>query len=457
MGVLFSKPATAESFEKALAAFDAQIRKVNIRLAELRPRETRALSSATLYGVAIWGILVALAFNTRLHTPQLVDLGDGDVVQLDPDKWKTSLMRLVVLSIGPILVYYLRRIVSWYFRRATEKSNELLEALRTQQRAKIEELKEITAFYRAKELIERYEYLLDPNAVPVPPSYFMEQQQPQPDFQSQNQQALAPQPPQSVAPTSSAAPSIADGPAPMLALEAPPLPDSTSTSGAPITSDAPTSSGWFAPLIDRLVAGGPETPDSEAPPLPPELTQYALICGMCFHHNGLALPNEFPTMVYVCRHCATLNDRGAMARGEPYLFQPVDKDPAAAAEEVAREAELGPAAILSGPPPTVPTLVLPEGEGETSEPHAVPLPPSPAVATTRDVPAALREGEPVHEAAEPEQVETVEKVEADAPVEPVAAADTSVTSKDDEPIKSIDEKDTTNVAKEPETAPASAP
>ncbi|KNE58099.1 hypothetical protein AMAG_04919 [Allomyces macrogynus ATCC 38327] len=313
MGVLFSKPATAESFEKALAAFDAQIRKVNIRLAELRPRETRALSSATLYGVAIWGILVALAFNTSLHTPQLVDLGDGDVVQLDPDKWKTSLMRLVVLSIGPILVYYLRRIVSWYFRRATEKSNELLEALRTQQRAKIEELKEITAFYRAKELIERYEYLLDPNAVPVPPSYFMEQQQREPDFQNQ-QQALAPQPPQSVAPTSSATPSIVDGPAPMLALEAPPLPDSTST---PAIAGAPTSSGWFAPLIDRLVAGGPETPDSESnPPLPPELTQYALICGMCFHHNGLALPNEFPAMVYVCRHCATLNDRGAMARGE---------------------------------------------------------------------------------------------------------------------------------------------
>ncbi|KAJ3364838.1 hypothetical protein GGF32_001015 [Allomyces javanicus] len=448
MGVLFSKPATAESFEKALAAFDAQIRKVNIRLAELRPRETRALSSATLYGVAIWGILVALAFNTSLHTPQLVDLGDGDVVQLDPDKWKTSLMRLVVLSIGPILVYYLRRIVSWYFRRATEKSNELLEALRTQQRAKIEELKEITAFYRAKELIERYEYLLDPNAVPVPPSYFMEQQQPQPDFQ---QQALAPQPPQSVAPTSSAAPSIADAPAPLLALEAPPLPDSNSTSGA--IADAPTSSGWFAPLIDRLVAGGPETPDSESnPPLPPELTQYALICGMCFHHNGLALPNEFPTMVYVCRHCATLNDRGAMARGEPYLFQPVDKDPAAAAEEVAREAELGPAAILSGPPPTVPTLVLPEGDAETREPHAVPLPPSPAVATTRDMPAALREDEPAHEAAEP--VEKVEKVETDAPAEPVTVADAS---KDDESVKPNDEKDTTSAAKEPEAAPVSAP
>ncbi|KNE59293.1 hypothetical protein AMAG_03599 [Allomyces macrogynus ATCC 38327] len=445
MGVLFSKPATAESFEKALAAFDAQIRKVNIRLAELRPRETRALSSATLYGVAIWGILVAVAFNTSLHTPQLVDLGDGDVVQLDPDKWKTSLMRLVVLSIGPILVYYLRRIVSWYFRRATEKSNELLEALRTQQRAKIEELKEITAFYRAKELIERYEYLLDPNAVPVPPSYFMEQQQPQPDFQ---QQALAPQPPQSVAPNSSAAPSIADAPAPLLALEAPPLPDS-----APVTADAPTS-GWFAPLIDRLVAGGPETPDSEAtPPLPPELTQYALICGMCFHHNGLALPNEFPTMVYVCRHCATLNDRGAMARGEPYLFQPVDKDPAAAAEEVAREAELGPAAILSGPPPTVPALVLPEGDAEPSEPHAVPLPPSPAVATRRDVPKELRDEESVPEVAT-EPAEKMEKVETDAPAEPVAAADASAAPKEEE---DADEKDTTTAAKEPETAPASAP
>ncbi|ORZ37541.1 hypothetical protein BCR44DRAFT_111186, partial [Catenaria anguillulae PL171] len=321
MGNLFSRESTTESFEKALDALDAKIRKEHVRLASLKPRRAAANRSATLYALAFWGVLVSIAFNTDLHSRIAIDIHDGadtsassspvtaathdhDIVVVDgADRWKTDALRFLAVAIGPIILIFIRRLIAWWFDRSHESSEASLEALRAKQRAKIEELKSITAFYRAKELIERYEHLLvDPNAqqqANVPPHLQQQQHLQQLQQQTQGRSRHHTHDPRLHGP---AAPSAAPPPTAV---------DPSAPTGPPApTSDPPeansTSSGWFSKIVERVVVGGDELEANQ---------KYALICGLCHHHNGLAWPSEFPTLRFICRHCATLNDRGALASG----------------------------------------------------------------------------------------------------------------------------------------------
>ncbi|KAF8025951.1 hypothetical protein BT93_F2703 [Corymbia citriodora subsp. variegata] len=53
-------------------------------------------------------------------------------------------------------------------------------------------------------------------------------------------------------------------------------------------------SGWIARLAALLVGEDPTQ-------------SYALICGNCHMHNGLARKEEFPYITYYCPHCHALN------------------------------------------------------------------------------------------------------------------------------------------------------
>uniref|UniRef100_A0A0A9ADW0 Lunapark zinc ribbon domain-containing protein n=1 Tax=Arundo donax TaxID=35708 RepID=A0A0A9ADW0_ARUDO len=52
--------------------------------------------------------------------------------------------------------------------------------------------------------------------------------------------------------------------------------------------------GWIAKIVALLVAEDPSQ-------------SYALICGNCHMHNGLARKEDYPHITYYCPHCHALN------------------------------------------------------------------------------------------------------------------------------------------------------
>ena len=59
-------------------------------------------------------------------------------------------------------------------------------------------------------------------------------------------------------------------------------------------SSTPQDGGWFARIAALLVGEDPTQ-------------SYALICGNCHMHNGLARKEDFPFITYYCPHCHALN------------------------------------------------------------------------------------------------------------------------------------------------------
>jgi hypothetical protein len=93
-------------------------------------------------------------------------------------------------------------------------------------------------------------------------------------------------------------------------------PDTRNSSLSDVNAAPP--SNWIHRLVDKIVIGS----DGLASPEYQEaMMKYALICGACYRHNGLALPQEFGTMKYICRYCGILNDREALHQGRPHLLR----------------------------------------------------------------------------------------------------------------------------------------
>ncbi|KAL7093464.1 hypothetical protein ACP275_11G042100 [Erythranthe tilingii] len=62
----------------------------------------------------------------------------------------------------------------------------------------------------------------------------------------------------------------------------------------PQTSSSSNDGGWIARLAALLVGEDPTQ-------------SYALICGNCYMHNGLARKEDYPYITYYCPHCHALN------------------------------------------------------------------------------------------------------------------------------------------------------
>ncbi|KAF9577700.1 hypothetical protein BGW38_006921, partial [Lunasporangiospora selenospora] len=72
--------------------------------------------------------------------------------------------------------------------------------------------------------------------------------------------------------------------------------------GGPYSPPQNTERHWYDKIVDVIV--GDEGPD----------TKYALICGRCFAHNGLVLPQEIDEIQYVCPKCNHFNPSKKDAR-----------------------------------------------------------------------------------------------------------------------------------------------
>ncbi|KAF9976758.1 hypothetical protein BGZ73_007893 [Actinomortierella ambigua] len=319
MGAVFShfRQKDESDYEKILSDLDTNIRKAELRLAAIRLREKRVLGLWLVYSVLAWFAYLGIFF-LYLHD-QYRELSE----------WGLFAAPLVL---GPIVIYLGRHVITvWYKRKKTNEENQL-NLLRDSQRMKVEELKKKTAYYTTKTLLERYDPTvrssssprghdgkpIPANGQPGHPGSMMDpglrqrggpagmpgnrmggpsgaQQKPQqpPTGMSTGVQPRPGQPGPGF-PPGAGQPMHNGQPGHM---QPPHLVVPPQGAGLPRMPYAPQppQKHWYDKIVDVIV--GDEGPD----------TKYALICGQCFTHNGLALPNEIDDVQYYCPNCNFFN------------------------------------------------------------------------------------------------------------------------------------------------------
>lgn len=300
MGVLWSRLAPAEDYERILSDLLTRISELEVHLAETRHQHRRLALWILLYGALLYLLAILYVF--------LYPRGPARVPY-------RPLLDGMVLVLGPLLLYYGRRLLGWIYGRRIASLETRLRHLRAKQKLKVEELKKATAYYRTKGLIERFDINdasshgramsrsparsstasapspappLATDASVLPPSFPR-----RPSTASPLLHVQAPPPSQL-----SARPL---GLAPSASLMAPPPPPPASLSMTPPT--------WLDRLVDAIIGDDRNS-------------RYALICPKCYAHNGLAPPEEFASIrtfwlvarqndlsfvEYICPNCHHLN------------------------------------------------------------------------------------------------------------------------------------------------------
>lgn len=145
MGILLSKPSEGkksnlkDNYERVLSELDSQIQHSEILLSETRISERRM--SIYVFSYSFLAILMALLFV--FFYPR----GEERRVVLD----------LFLLFGIPLGSYCVRQSTSWWYRRRISTLEAELQTHRAKQRLKVEELKERTAYYETRGLIERFD------------------------------------------------------------------------------------------------------------------------------------------------------------------------------------------------------------------------------------------------------------------------------------------------------------
>ncbi|KAG0244203.1 hypothetical protein BGW41_000190 [Actinomortierella wolfii] len=314
MGAIISRfrQKDESDYEKILSDLDTNIRKAELRLAAIRLREKRVLGLWLVYSVLAWFAYLGVFF-LYLHD-QYRELSE----------WGLFAAPLVL---GPVVIYLGRHVITvWYKRKKTYEENQL-NLLRDSQRMKVEELKKKTAYYTTKTLLERYDPTVRSSSQRGPDGRLsagpmnghpgqmdqglrhrggptnmpdgrmgesngpQQKQQVPPMGMSTGMQARPGQPGSGFPP---GAQPMHNGQAPHLQ---PPQLITPQHGGMPHMTHAPQpqQKHWYDKIVDVIV--GDEGPD----------TKYALICGQCFTHNGLALPNEIDDIQYYCPNCNFFN------------------------------------------------------------------------------------------------------------------------------------------------------
>jgi len=225
--------------------------------------------------------------------------------------WQMRAIRVLPMFILPAVSSAIYSTIVNFTRMLERKDQKTLEKLRAERKAKIDELKERTNYYLTQQLIQKYD--LDPAAKAAAASVLASKlgeetglkvhvgEEPKLDaaVARSNDVEIVPsdglrnrkQPnargSRTGSPTAHTEPSLPAN-AGLETAPAPMVVEHHQGSGA---SDG---GGWIGKIAALLVGEDPSQ-------------SYALICGNCHMHNGLARKEDYPHVTYYCPHCHALN------------------------------------------------------------------------------------------------------------------------------------------------------
>eukprot|EP01112_Ceratiomyxa_fruticulosa_P009425 TRINITY_DN2453_c0_g1_i1.p1 TRINITY_DN2453_c0_g1~~TRINITY_DN2453_c0_g1_i1.p1 ORF type:complete len:318 (-),score=92.99 TRINITY_DN2453_c0_g1_i1:86-1039(-) len=282
MGGLFSiSRKDGGGFEKELEKIDSEITLIEIRRMKSPITQKKILGSIFYYA-----LIIELLFIIWYYFHQ------------KPTSLQLQVLHFLPLILIPVLFYLLRWSLQKYYKQRAAKDNMKLNQLKTLLKLRLEERKKATAFDSTQNLLKKYGKVLDesenspkkeaPNVVPANNNLVHRNvpntPQPHPAANNKDKEKETPQ--------NSAS------------KQYPPTPHNTPYKDTNITPQAyqkfaPPNSppkGMVERFVDYLLSTGPKY-------------GFALICGICKHHNGFAPPGE-EDMQFKCRVCGALNQRG---------------------------------------------------------------------------------------------------------------------------------------------------
>ncbi|KAK3229035.1 hypothetical protein Dsin_000916 [Dipteronia sinensis] len=282
-------------------------------------RRTITLKRVTWHLVTFSLVFEVIAIGYAIMTTRSVDLD-----------WKMRAFRVLPMFLLPCLSFGVYSAFMRFSKMRDRKDHKTLERLREERQAKIDELKEKTNYYTTQQLIQRYDP--DPAAKAAAASVLAsklgadtgmkvylgdESKLNNPTGKSNDAEVV----PSSNLRNRKHTRSSSLGSMPLLSEE---------DASQPIESASPQSDqnhlvvnhhypdgstmhdgGWIARIAALLVGDDPTQ-------------SYALICGNCHMHNGLARKEDFLYITYYCPHCHALN---APKQSEEHVAGPNSSSP----------------------------------------------------------------------------------------------------------------------------------
>ncbi|XP_057728616.1 uncharacterized protein At2g24330-like isoform X2 [Arachis stenosperma] len=312
-----------DDFEKRLQYISKEEAAVLSRM-KRRSRSWRQIS----WNVIVFSVILeVIAVVYAIMTTRSVDMN-----------WKMRAVRVSPMFLLPVLASAAYSTFVSFVRICDRRDEKILVRLREERQAKIDELKEKTNYYTTQQLIQRYDpdpaakaaaatvlasklgaesglrvYMgdeLNPSAtmgrsndVELVQSSGLRNRK-QPHARSSSSEATTPFNPdqQHLVGGSGGLDQTQTSEYNQLVVEHHQPQSSTSQDG-----------GWLAKIAALLVGEDPTQ-------------SYALICGNCHMHNGLARKEDFPYVTYYCPHCHALNQPkqldGNISRASPRMGSP---------------------------------------------------------------------------------------------------------------------------------------
>ncbi|XP_071603386.1 endoplasmic reticulum junction formation protein lunapark isoform X1 [Heliangelus exortis] len=239
-----------------------------------------------------------------------------------PDEWTSRLIMTLPFFTFPLIIWFVRTLLIFFFSKRTERNNDALEDLKSQKKKILEEVMEKETYKTAKLILERFDPKPTSKEAELPSAGTSATPRPGQEIRQRTaaqRNASTPPPatpkqgsPKSLVPAS---PNLRDasplsGPPekavvpPLQSNVLPRRPASPATSvsgmglhppGPPLARPIlPRERGVVDRVIEYLVGDGPQN-------------RYALICQQCFSHNGMALKEEFEYIAFRCAYCFFLN------------------------------------------------------------------------------------------------------------------------------------------------------
>ncbi|KAF8702745.1 hypothetical protein HU200_001359 [Digitaria exilis] len=218
--------------------------------------------------------------------------------------WQMRAIKVLPMFLLPALSSMIYSLLVSFTRMLERKDKNTLERLRAERKAKIDELKDRTNYYLTQELIQKYD--LDPAAKAAAASVLAskmgaetglkvhmgeEAKSDSAQAKSNDGEVAAPVGLRNRKETKAKGSSYdTSNEAGNGGMEATPPSKVVGHYQGTGTSDG----GWIAKIAALLVGEDPSQ-------------SYALICGSCHMHNGLARKEDFPHVTYYCPHCRALN------------------------------------------------------------------------------------------------------------------------------------------------------
>ncbi|KFO72260.1 Protein lunapark, partial [Cuculus canorus] len=240
-----------------------------------------------------------------------------------PDEWSARLMMTLPFFSFPLIIWFVRTLLIFFFSKRTERNNDALEDLKSQKKKILEEVMEKETYKTAKLILERFDPESSAKEAELPSAGTSATSRPGQEIRQRTtaqRNASTPLPatpgqgsPKSLVPASPNLQRDASTPSgptertivPSLQSNVlPRRPGSPATSvpgmglhppGPPLARPIlPRERGVLDRVIEYLVGDGPQN-------------RYALICQQCFSHNGMALKEEFEYIAFRCAYCFFLN------------------------------------------------------------------------------------------------------------------------------------------------------